>query len=69
MGPAGLKHAVLGLPQPMRDVFLLHRMKSLSYSEIAEFMGIASDEVQALLVEALVRLVQNTFAADRRASS
>lgn len=55
-----LKSAILGLPRPMRDVFLLNRMAGLSYPEIAEHLGLEVSAVQKLLADALAELVRMT---------
>lgn len=55
-----LKSVCLGLPEPMRDVFLLNRMAGCSYPEIAEHVGMEASGVQKLLAEALAELVQKT---------
>lgn len=53
-----LTSAIIGLPVPVRDVFLLHRMAGFSYEEIADHLGIEASQVTTMLAEALVQLVR-----------
>lgn len=55
-----LKSVILGLPEPMRDVFLLNRMAGFSCPEIAERLGMEASGVQKLLAKALAELVRKT---------
>lgn len=57
-----LVDAILAMPRPMRDVFLLKRVLALSNAEIANQLGIEIHRVEKMLGEALVRLVR----ADRQ---
>lgn len=50
---------ILNLPERQRQVFLLHREKSLSYTEIAEQLGISKNTVENHMVRALKYLRQN----------
>lgn len=55
-----LKSAILKLPEPLRDVFLLHRMAGLMYFEIASHLGLEVSTVQTMIADALVELVRAT---------
>ena len=47
------KELVLGLPQPLRDVFVLSRVGGLSNSQIAEQLGISPKTVEWRMTKAL----------------
>lgn len=55
-----LRAAIIGLPEPLRDVFLLHRMAGLSYPEIANHLGLETPAVQKMLADALIELLRAT---------
>ena len=47
------RQLVLGLPQPLRDVFVLSRVGGLSNSQIAEQLGISPKTVEWRMTKAL----------------
>ena len=53
-----LLRAILKLPTCLRDVFLLHRMAGMTYSEIGLHLGMTQETVQASLAAALLRLTR-----------
>jgi len=53
-----LAAGVTGLPEPIRDVFLLSRISGLSYAEIAHHLDVDIHLVESSLSEALVALDQ-----------
>lgn len=46
------KQLVLGLPQPLRDVFVLSRISGLSNNQIAEQLGISPKTVEKRMTKA-----------------
>lgn len=53
-----LEHAILELTPKCRQVFLLHRMEGMTYSEIAEHMGFSESMVQKYISRALGALAE-----------
>lgn len=53
-----LIRAILKLPIRLRDVFLLHRMAGMTYSEIGLHLGMTPKAVETSLAAALVRLTR-----------
>ena len=53
------KKLVMKLPERQKQVFQLHREKGLSYSEIAEQLGISKNTVENHMTKALKYLRQN----------
>lgn len=51
-----LLRAILRLPVGPRDVFLLHRFGGMSLDQVSDHLGLERAEVDALLVDALVRI-------------
>jgi RNA polymerase sigma-70 factor (ECF subfamily) len=46
------RQLVLGLPQPLRDVFVLSRVSGLSNNQIAEQLGISPKTVEKRMTKA-----------------
>jgi hypothetical protein len=53
-----LVRAILKLPIRLRDVFLLHRMAGMTYSEIGLHLGMTPKAVETSLAAALVRVTR-----------
>lgn len=59
-----LVRAILKLPTRLRDVFLLHRMAGMSYSDIGLHLGLTPKAVETSLAAALVRLMRAVPTSD-----
>lgn len=59
-----LVRAILKLPTRLRDVFLLHRMAGMSYSDIGLHLGMTPKAVETSLAAALVRLTRAVPTSD-----
>lgn len=59
-----LVRAILKLPIRLREVFLLHRMAGMSYSDIGLHLGMTPKAVETSLAAALVRLTRAVAASD-----
>lgn len=59
-----LVRAILKLPTRLRDVFLLHRMAGMSYSDIGLHLGMTPKAVETSLAAALVRLMRAVPTSD-----
>ena len=59
-----LVRAILKLPRDPRDVFLLHRMAGMTYSEIGLHLGMTPEAVETSLAAALVRLMRAVPTSD-----
>lgn len=55
---ARMEHALQGMDAVTREVFLLHRLDSLGYPEIAERLSISVAEVQEHIAQAMSGLVR-----------
>ena len=55
---AALRRALLGLPRPCRDIYLLHRIEHMNYRQIARHCGISVRTVEARVGRALRLLRQ-----------
>lgn len=53
-----LRVAIQELPERTRQVFVLHRIKALTYAEIAARLGISESSVQKHLAKALLHVMQ-----------
>ncbi len=53
---ARFKRALLALPPPVRDVFLLHRFRDMTYPEIARHQGLSLRTVERHMSEAMTSL-------------
>jgi len=51
--PEAFQHAFDALPERTRKVFWLHRVDDLSYAQIAALLGIAIEEVQTEIANAI----------------
>lgn len=60
-----LVRAILELPTRLRDVFVLHRMAGMTYTEIGLHLGMTPKAVETSLAAALVRLMQTIAAIDQ----
>lgn len=59
-----LVRAILKLPNRLRDVFVLHRMAGMTYSEIGLHLGTTPKAVEISLAGALVRLTRAVPTSD-----
>lgn len=59
-----LVRAILKLAIRLRDVFLLHRMAGMSYSDIGLHLGMTPKAVETSLAAALVRLTRAVPTSD-----
>jgi len=55
---ARLEAAVAAMGNPMREVFLMHRLESLGYPEIGERLGLSVAEVERNIARAMLHLVR-----------
>ena len=46
----------LGLPERTREIFLMHRIDKLEYSEIAQRLGISESAIEKQMAKAMVAL-------------
>jgi len=53
---ARMERALRRLDTVAREVFLIHRLESLGYPEIAERLGISVEEVETCIARAMLRL-------------
>lgn len=53
-----LVRAILKLPSRLRDVFFVHRMAGMTYSEIGLHLGMTPKAVETSLAATLVRLTR-----------
>lgn len=51
-----LEYAVTHLPKPAQQVFLLHRIDGAQIPAIAARMNLSPEEVETLLIDALIQL-------------
>lgn len=51
-----LARSVARLPAPAREIYLLHRRDGLPIQAVADRLGLVPEEVEAHLIDALVRL-------------
>lgn len=63
---AVLEQAVASMEEPMREIFLMHRLESTGYPEIARRLGLTVAEVQQGLADAMVHLSREMDAAEAR---
>jgi RNA polymerase sigma-70 factor (ECF subfamily) len=62
---AAYRRALLALPRRTRRIFLMHRLKGMTYREIAEELNLGDKGVEYHMMRALVRCRQ-TIAFQRK---
>jgi len=60
-----LERAVATMGNPMRAIFLMHRLESLGYPEIGERLGLSVAEVERNIAGAMVHLDRVMDEAER----
>lgn len=55
---ARMERALRRLDPVSREVFLMHRLESLGYPEIAERLGLSVEEVETCIARAMLRLAK-----------
>lgn len=63
---AVIEQALTAMETEMREVFLMHRLDSLGYPEIAKRLGISVSQVERHIAGAMLRLSRALDAAERR---
>lgn len=60
----GLRRALLAMPRRTRRIFLMHRLKGMSYREIAEQLAVGDKGVEYHMMRALARCRRATARLD-----